>query len=321
VRRRTFSAASAAALAWPIVAKAQSAGRVYRVAVLRPSTPEESTRLVEALRGEGYVQGKNLVIDNRWASGNLSLLPSLMQELVNARPDVVLAVGQAAVRAAIEARSTIPIIMFANLDPVALGLVPNLARPGGDVTGVLISSEGTFAGKKLELLKEAVPHSRRIALLIPDDPGIERQVKEVQDAATALDVDLVVAQVQESRYEEVFGTIAANRAGALFVAGHNYFFRDRKPIIELAERYRLPAMYEWPDQVREGGLMAYGANQAVMFEQIADYMDRIFKGTKVGDLPFVMPTKLHLALNLRTAKAIGYAFPPSLLARADELVE
>jgi ABC-type uncharacterized transport system substrate-binding protein len=321
VKRRAFNASFAAASAWPLVGKAQTGGRVYRVGVLRPTPPEEQTRLVDALRSEGYVLGKNLVLEQRFASGDLSRLPDLMQELVNTRPDVVLVVGLAAARAAIDSRTTIPIVMFNNLDPVTLGLVPSLARPGGNLTGVLIAPHGTLASKRLELLKEAVPQARRIAVLVPDDPNIAAQVKEVQEAATLLGVELVVVSVQGSDYEQAFAKIAASGAGAIFLAAHSSFFRDRRLTFELAERHRLPAIYEWPDQVREGGLMAYGANLSEIYEQIADYIDRILKGSKPADLPVVMPSKLYLALNLRAARAIGFAFPHILLAKADELIE
>ena len=321
MKRRAFNASFAVASVWPFRGGAQTGERIYRVAVLRPTAADDPTWIVSALRREGYVVGSNLVLEHRYAAGELSRLPQLMQELVNTKPDAVLAVGLPAIRAAIDARSTIPIIMFGNLDPVALGLVPNLARPGSNMTGVLITSQGTLAHKKLELLKEAVPKTRRIAMLIPDDPSIGMQVKEVQEAATLLGVDVVITSVQGDGYEEAFSKIAAGRPDALFLAAHTYFVRDRKVIIELAARYRLPAMYEWPDQVREGGLMAYGANLSEIFQQIANYIDKILKGAKAGDLPVVMPAKFYLALNLRTARAIGLSFPPFLLARADELIE
>jgi putative ABC transport system substrate-binding protein len=321
VKRRAFNASFAVASVWPQGGGAQTGERIYRVAVLRPTARDDPTWIVSALRREGYVVGSNLVLEHRYAAGELSRLPQLMQELVNTKPDVLLAVGLPAIRAAIDARSTIPLIMFGNLDPVALGLVPNLARPSGNMTGVLITSQGTLAHKKLELLKEAVPQTRRIAMLIPDDPSIGMQVKEVQEAATLLGVDVVTTSVQGDGYEEAFSKIVAGRPDALFLAAHTYFVRDRKVIIDLAARYRLPAMYEWPDQVREGGLMAYGANLSEIFQQIANYIDKILKGARAGDLPVVMPAKFYLALNLRTARAIGLSFPPFLLARADELIE
>lgn len=242
---------------------------------------------------------------------------------MNTRPDVILVVGLAAARVVIDARTSIPVIMFNNVDPVKLGLVPSLARPGGTLTGVLITSQGTLASKKLELLREAVPQTQRIALLVPDDPNpnVEGQVKEVREAAALLHIELPVVLVQGTGYDDAFTKVVASGSGALFVAAHTFFFRDRSRIVELAERHRLPTMYEWPDQVREGGLMAYGPNLSEIYEQIADYIDRILKGTKAGDLPIVMPSKLYLALNLRAARAIGFTFPSFLLAKADELIE
>jgi len=321
VKRRTFGIGLTCLSGWPLAATAQPAGRVHRVGVLRPTALDDTTQFIDALRSEGYELGKNLLLEQRFAGGDVSRLPGLAQDLVSARPDVILSVGLTATRAIIDSGTTIPIVMFGNLDPVASGLVASLARPGGNLTGVLITSQGTLAPKKLELLKEAVPHARRVAMLVPDDPAVATQVREVHEAAAQLALELVVVSAQGGDYEEAFANIVSARAGAIFLAAHTYFVRDRRRIIELAERHRLPAIYEWPYQVREGGLMAYGASLSTMYQQIADYIDRILRGTKAGDLPIVMPSKLYLALNLRTASAIGFTFPPFVLARADELIE
>jgi putative tryptophan/tyrosine transport system substrate-binding protein len=321
LRRREFITTLGGAMAWPLVGRSQPTGRVYRVGVLRATAPEDQIRLIPALREAGYVQGRNLELDLKYASGDLSLLPALARELVQSRSDVILAVGSPATRAARDATDTIPIVMFGNFDPVALRFVASLARPGGNVTGVLISSEGTHAAKKLELLKEAVPQSRRIAMLVPDDPSIGRQVQEVRDAAASLGIELVVVEVQGNQYAKAFETMVASRPDALFVAAHNYFVIDRKPIIELAAKHRLPAIYEWADQVRDGGLMAYGTSLYGLNQRLATYIDRIFDGAKPGDLPVELPTKLELAINLATARAIGLTIPGPLLSRADELIE
>lgn len=321
MKRRTFGIGLTGLSGWPLAAAAQPVGRVHRVGVLRPTAPDDPAQLIEALRSVGYELGKNLLLEQRFAGGDLSRLPGLAGDLVNARPDVILAVGLAANRAIVDSGTTIPVVMFANIDPVASGLVANVAHPGGNLTGVLITSQGTLAPKKLELLKEAVPQARRVAMLAPDDSAIAAQVREVQEAAALLTLELIVVTVKGGDYEEAFANIVTTRAEAIFLAAHSYFVRDRRRIIDLAERHRLPAMYEWPDQVRDGGLMAYGANLSTMYQQIANYIDRILRGTKAGDLPIVMPSKLHLALNLRTAKAIDFTFPPFVLARADELIE
>jgi putative tryptophan/tyrosine transport system substrate-binding protein len=274
-----------------------------------------------ALRELGYVEGQNLVIERRYAEGKLERLPGLTRELVQLRVDVIVAVSASAIRAARDATATIPIVMYGNLDPVAAGFVASLARPGGNLTGVLIAPGGTLAAKKLELLKAAVPGAARIALLAPVDPNFGRQVQEVQTAALSLGVKLVVVEVREGGYDRAFATIAAERPGALFVGAHSSFMRHRKRIIELAAKQRLPAIYEWPEQVEDGGLMAYGTSLSGLSRRIAAYVDRIFKGAKPGDLPVEQPTTFELVINLKTAKALGLTIPPSLLLGAGRVIE
>ena len=231
-------------------AEAQTPGRVYRLGLLRPTLRGGADRIVLALRELGYVEGQNLVVEPRYADGKLERLPALARELVQLRMDVLVSVGTAATQAARAATSTIPIVMWGNFDPVAAGFVTSLARPGGNITGILIASEGTLAGKKMELLKEAVPRATRIGLLVPDDPNIRAQVQEVKKAASALGVELAVATVRGGDYDRAFGALVAERARALFVAATTYFSTDRKRIIELAAKHRLPAIYEWPARWR-----------------------------------------------------------------------
>jgi putative ABC transport system substrate-binding protein len=235
--------------------------------------------------------------------------------------DVIVAITPAAIRAAKDATTTIPIVLYGNFDPVAAGLVASLARPGGNITGVLIAPDGTLAAKRLELLKEAVPRATRIALLAPVDPGFARQVQEAEKAAVSLGVKLVVVEVGDRDYDRAFAMIGANRADALFVGANAQFFIDRKRIIELAAKHRLPAIYEWPAQGEDGGLMAYGTSIAGLSQRAAAYIDRIFKGAKPADLPIEQPTKFELVINLKTAKALGLTIPPALLARADEVIQ
>ena len=268
----------------------------------------------------GYAQGRNLVLEPRWAGGNLDRLPALARELIQLRMDVIVAVGSAAVRACGGASSTLPIVFYGNFDPIALGLVKSLAKPGGNVTGVLIAPAGTLAGKKMELLKEAV-RATRMAFLTHEDPGLALQEKETQSAATALGITLLLTRVRGNDYEGAFAAIAASRPEALFVAATTFFMRDRKRIIDLAARHRLPAMYEWPDQVEDGGLMSYGSDLSRTTRRVAEYVDRIFKGARPGDLPIEQPTELQLVINLKTARALGLSIPPSLIARADRIIE
>jgi putative ABC transport system substrate-binding protein len=253
-------------LAAPFAAEAQQAGRVYRLGLLFPIAPgpsEQRTSAVlipGALRELGYVEGQNLIVERRYANDQANRFPGLARELVRLRMDVILAITPAAIRAARDATKTVPIVMYGNLDPVAAGLVANLARPGGNITGVVIAPGGTLAGKKLELLKEAVPGATQIALLAPVDPGFSLQAREAQKAALPLGVRLTVVEVRDRDYDRAFTVIAATRPDALFVGANAQFYLDRKQIIELAVKYRLPAIYEWPEQAEDGGLMGYGTS-------------------------------------------------------------
>ncbi len=299
---------------------------MYRVGILRPGEPALSpsdlpaTGIQRALRELGYVEGRNLGVEQRYAGGDPKRLPALAGELVQAKVDVIVAVGALSVRAAKEATTTLPIVMYGNFDPVALGLVANLARPGGNVTGTLIAPDGTLAGKRLELLKAAVPQATRIGLLVPEDPLIRYQVQETQQAASLLGIDLIVVELRGGDYPGAFATLAAERPGALVVASHQYFVRDRRQIIELAAKHRLPAMYEWREQVADGGLMTYSTSLYGAHQRVAAYVDRILKGAKPGDLPIERPMKFEFVINLKTAKALGLTIPQSLLLRADEVI-
>jgi len=275
-----------------------------------------------ALRDLGYAEGQNLAFDVRFADNKLNRLPALAQELVASKVDVTIAVGAAAVRAAKAASATVPIVFFGNFDPVKGGFVASLAQPGGNMTGILIAPDGTLAAKKVELLAQTVPGAKRMALLLPDDPNVAReQVPEVRKTAAGLGIDLFVVEVRESNYRAAFDKIEQAHAQLLFVASTTFFVRDRRQIIELANRYKLPAMYEWPDQVDDGGLIALGPSRAAIYARIAADVDRILKGAKAGDIPIEQPSKLELVINLKTAKAIGLTIPQSLLLRADRLVE
>lgn len=328
MHRRAFLALLAAGATLPRSAAAQPAGRVYRLGILAPTTApspsEQNTAVIlisKALREMGYTSGRDLVVDVRYADGRLDRLPDLARELVRLRVDVIVAIGSAAVRAAQAATPTIPIVLYGNFDPVAAGLVKSLAKPEANVTGVLIAPAGTLAGKKLELLKEAVPGAVRIAFLAPADPNISAQVQETQQAAAALGIKITVTEAQAGDYERAFAALAAERPDALFVGAHTYFVRDRKRIIALAAKYRLPAMYEWPEHVEDGGLMSYGSSLPGTTRRLAVYVDRLFKGARPADLPVEQPAEFQLVINLRTARALGLAIPPALIARADRLIE
>ena len=262
------------------------------------------------------------------ASGKtrLALLPSLARELVQLKPDAIVVIGTLAIQAGKNATTTIPLVFITNVDPVAAGLVPSLSRPGGNITGVLIAPEGTLAGKKLELLNELVPQAKRIAVLIPDDPGIgmRLQVQEAQKAAASLGIELVVVEVRRGDYAKAFAAISATHSTALFVGAHSRFLRDRNKIIELAAIHRLPAIYEWPQQVKDGGLMSYGASDTETYRRVAIYVDRIFKGTMPGELPIEQPSKLQLRNQSRRRKDDGAndpAIPAAARGRGDSVMD
>jgi putative ABC transport system substrate-binding protein len=279
--------------------------------------------LATNLRELGYTEGRDIVIEVRFAENMADQLPGLARELVQIKTDVIVAIGTPATRAAKSATATVPIVFLTNTDPVAAGLVSSLARPGGNVTGMLIAPEGTLGEKKLALLKEMVPRATRIVLLVPDNAGggMDVQVQEVRRAGTRLSLDIIVIEARGGDYAKAFAAISAARPAALFVGATSRFVRDRQKIIELAASHRLPAIYEWPQQVKDGGLMSYGASDTATYQRVAVYVDRILKGATPSELPIEQPSKLLLVINLKTAKTLGLAIPQSLLLRADELIE
>lgn len=304
---------------------AQPAGRVVKLGWLRPNAagPAEFQALgiPAALRRAGWIEGQNLQIERRWADGQMARLPELARELVQLRCDALLTVGLSATRAVREASTTVPIVFFGNFDPVANGLVPSLARPGNNLSGVLIAPEGTLAAKKVELLKEAVPRAARIVFLAPDDPAMQVQIAETRKAAQALGLEMGVVTVRGGDYAAAFAAIVAERAQAVYVGAQTTFMTDRKLIIDQALRHKLPTMWEWAEQVRDGGLMAYSTSLSGLYDRVASYIDRVFKGARIGELPIEQPTTFGLVLNQGTAKAIGLSLPRPLLLRADEVIE
>jgi putative ABC transport system substrate-binding protein len=211
--------------------------------------------------------------------------------------------------------------MVVGSDPVARGLVASFSRPGGNITGVTVVAETVLAAKRLELIREAVPGAARIAVLGAGGPVSSIQVQEAQKAASALRVKLVVVEAPGTDYDRAFASIVAERADALFVLMSPTLTRDRKQIIDRAAKYRLPAIYQWREHVEVGGLMSYGGSLIDISRRVAAYVDKIFKGARPGDLPIEQPTKYELVINLKTAKALGLTIPPSLLARADQVIE
>lgn len=327
IARRRFLGALAASGVAGVHAQPAS-DRVFRLGILRPTalpavmdaTSMEAV-LPKALAELGYVEGRNLTVYARYADGDLARLPELARSLVAADVNVIVAVTVSAVRAAMRATTTIPIVIWGNFDPVTLGFVKSFSRPGGNVTGVLISADGTLAAKKLELLREVVPTGRRITVLGPEDPAtLQSQLPELERVAPALGVDLAVVTVRNRDYARAFAEIAATKPASVFVAATTYFLFERKPIIELAIQHRLPTIWEWREQVVDGGFMAYGTSLASRLRLIAVFVDRIFRGIKPGDIPIEQPTKFELTFNMATARAIGVTVPRPLLLRADEVI-
>ena len=321
--RRTFLGALGL-LAAPVAADAQRAGRLPQVGVLRTGSPPDAFVDVfrMALRDLGYVEGKTIAITLRWAEGKHGRLPALAAELVRLGVDVIVTGQQPAILAAKQATGVIPIVMIA-ADPVGSGLVDSLARPGRNLTGLaLVSSE--LDGKRLELLTEVAPKTSRIAILqIAGNPATLLRWRESRLAAEKLGVSLQAVKVAfPFDFESAFAAMRRERAGALLVpAGFTPSQKDRKAIVELAAKHRMPTLYDTREFVDAGGLMAYGPSLADAHRRAATYVDKILKGAKPADLPIEQPTTFELVINLKTAKALGLSIPQSLLARADQIIE
>jgi putative ABC transport system substrate-binding protein len=297
-------------------------GMLYPAARPAPPFPGTTTLLPRILGELGYVEGQNLVIERRFAEGKLDRLPGLARELVQLRVDTLVAFSPDAVQAAKDATKTIPIVMLlAYSDPVKLGLVASFARPGGNVTGVALTAEATMVGKRLELIKELVPRATRIAVLATGEAQSRTQVQWAETAASSLGVKVVVVEVRDTGYDDAFATMTAERANALIVVASPLLTTDRRRIIQLASKHRLPAIYDWREHVEEGGLMAYGGSLSGFSRRAAVYVDRIFKGANPADLPVERATTYDLVLNLKTAKALGLTVPSTLLLRANQVIE
>jgi len=324
--RRAFLAALAGSLlAAPLAAEAQQpierSSRVGVLLNLYPPDADPPQALRQRLRDLGYVEGQNLVIDWRYQLGESSRLPALAGELVKLKPKVIVADVAAAIRAAMRATSTIPIVMAASADAVGGGLVASLGRPGGNVTGVTIML-AEMTPKRLQLLKEVAPNVSRVAVLWnPAIPWHRSLLKEVEAAAPALQFrPLVIAVRNRDDFGNAFSEMTEGRAEAVFVS-HTMTTRARDELIAFAAKNRLPTMSMDRDYVATGGLLSYGSDYSEQFRQAAEYAAKILEGTRPGDLPVEQPTKFELVINLKTARSLGLTIPPSLLARADQVIE
>ena len=327
-RRKLVVALCIGPLAWTCAVHAQAPAKVRRIGLLSQNSPADTVLWYQAFRlgllDRGWIEGKNISIEYRYAEGRSDRLPELATELVRLKVDVIVATASTDALAAQKASRTIPIVMAAGGDPAALGLVESPGRPGGNITG-LSQMISELAGKRLEMLKEMVPKLSRVAVLWnPQSQSSQLYWKELQLAARQLGVELHSLEVSDANeldkaFEDI--TQAKTRAGALVIVPSPVITTNLKQITELAAKSRLPSIYQVSEFADAGGLMSYGPNRADMYRRAATYVDRILKGTKPADLPVEQPTKFELVVNMKTAKALGLSVPQTLLVRADRLIQ
>ncbi len=319
----------AALLATPLAVEAQQVGKVPRVGYLsvfsssNPYPPSEA--FWQGLHDLGWVEGKNIAIEWRFAEGNARRLPDLAAELVRLRVDLIFAETTPAARAVKQATTTVPIVFSPIADPIGSGLVANLARPGGNITGITFMAP-ELGGKRLELLKQAVPGMTRVGVLShPGDPSeatVKSVLEQTEAAARALGVQLLRLEAQgPNDLDRAFAAMSRERVGGLILIPSAMFVDERRRIVNVVVKDRLPAMFYFREFVEAGGLMSYGPNFRELWRRAATYVDKILKGAKPSDLPIEQPTKFELVINLKTAKTLGLTIPPSLLGRADEVIQ
>jgi putative tryptophan/tyrosine transport system substrate-binding protein len=324
--RRDFITLLGGAAAWPLAARAQQAGKIPRVGFMGNSTAALEANLVgpfrDGLRELGYQEGRNIVIEYRWAEGNYERFPALVAELLAVPVDVIVTAGTPATLAVKKATSTMPLVMIAVGDPVGTGVVPSLARPGGNITG-LSSIAPDLEGKRLELLREVIPNLSHVVLFLnPLNPFHTVSMRQALTAAQALGIKLQPLEVRISgELDGAFAAIVREKPDALLILADRVFLHDRKRMMDFATEHRLPSVNAYRELVEAGGLMSYGPSYEDMHRRAADYVDKILKGTKPGDLPVEQPTKFTLILNLKAARTLGIDVSPMLLARADEVIE
>jgi putative tryptophan/tyrosine transport system substrate-binding protein len=325
-RRRFLLTSLAGALAAPLGAEAQSAGRVHRIGFLGNTTPALEANLVgpfrEGLRELGYVEGQNIAIEYRWAEGQYERFPVLIAELLDQKVEVIVTAGTPATQAVKKATTSVPLVMVAVGDPVATGIVASLGRPGGNITGLTSISED-LEGKRLELLREVLPRVSRVTVLWnPDNQSLLAELREIRAAAQVLRMTVQALEVRTpGDLEETYKAIVRARPGALLVMADRLFLHNRQRIMDFATKQRLPGVYAYRELVEAGGLMSFGPSYPGMHRRAAYFVDRILKGAKAADLPVERPTKFELVINLKTAKALGLTIPPSLLQRADQVID
>jgi putative tryptophan/tyrosine transport system substrate-binding protein len=325
MRRREFITLLGAAAAWPLAARAQQPAKLPTIGYLGAAAPSGDSQRVPAfvqrLRELGWIEGNTVAVMFRWAEGRSAQMAEIAAEFVRLKVDVIVTTGTEGVLAAKQATSVIPIVFTAASDPVSIGLVASLARPNGNVTGLSLQ-QADSASKRLELLREVVPDLRRLAIMGNfDNPAIMLELGGAQAAARALGLEVATAEVRRAEdFAPAFDGLKG-RAEALYVATDALVVANRIRINTLALTTRLPTTYNSREYVKVGGLMSYGPNFPDQFRRAADYVDKILRGTKPGDIPVEQPTKFELIINLTTAKALGLKIPESFLLRADEVIE
>jgi putative tryptophan/tyrosine transport system substrate-binding protein len=322
--RFAAKAVSGVLLAGSLAAEAQQAPKVYRIGFVTTTSPGTAIDpLRQGLREAGYIEGKNLIIEARFASGRQELLPELVADVIRQKVDVLVVHSTRTALAAKQATSTIPIVFASVFDPVASGIVSSLARPGGNITGAAMGVGGGFGGKWVELLKEAVPGMSHAAVLWNSANQSSAQSAEaIRAAGRTLGVKLDLFDAgNAASLDKALSAIAASRAEGVIIAPDPLFNANRTKLVRFAASRRLPTMYFFKSFAEAGGLMAYGANNAESIRAAAKYVDKILKGAKPADLPVDQPSRFELVINLRTAKALGLKIPRSLLVRADQVIE
>jgi putative ABC transport system substrate-binding protein len=325
-RREFITLLGGSVIPWPLAADAQPATTIARIGWLVSGSPtsyrSSLTAFQEGLEALGYKEGRDLAIEYRWADGNVGRLPGLAAELVERKVDIILAGGTLGAQAAKNATSEIPIVTAGAGDLVESGLVSNLSRPGGNLTG-FINSTSEAAGKRLEIVKEIDPRAKDIAVLWnPTNRFTRLEWKVVQEARSILQLNVASYEAHTVEgLESALGAISKTHSDFLSVLNDPFLFANRKEICDAAAQIKLPAIYGFREFVDDGGMISYGTNLPDSYRRAATYVDKILKGAKPGDLPVQAPTKFELLVNSRTAKALGLTFPPSLLARADEVIE
>jgi putative ABC transport system substrate-binding protein len=329
-RRRFLLTSLAGALAAPVAAEAQQTGKVYSLGILSPHlapSPPQSTPIPDRLRQLGWIIGQNLKIEQAFAEGREDRLPELVEQLIRRRVDVIWTLGPPAAVAAARATKTIPIVFWGVSLPVELGLVRELARPGGNVTGVAYSTGLSVTGKQFEFLKEIAPAATRLAWIVNPESmrtvsGIQYTGSPLLPMASGLGLELRRYDVHGSEdFDKVFAALVTWRAHAIGMGANSLFWRERRRIVNFANRNSLASVYGMRDFVAVGGLIAYGPDDSETIRQSVTYVDKILRGARPADLPVEQPTKFELVINLKTAKALGLTIPPSLLARADQVIE